>query len=181
MPDALRIDETLTVSVSIDNAGWSEDVPDAETICARFARAALVAGLAADPAEALPAAPWEIGFALAGDADIQPLNLQWRRKDAPTNVLSFPTHSGSSRRQMPTEMSEPLGDVMLAYGTCAREAEAAGITLADHLAHLVTHGVLHILGFDHDTDSAARDMEAIESRVLVASGIADPYAMTEVA
>jgi probable rRNA maturation factor len=107
----------------------------------------------------------EVAILLTGDAEMQALNLQWRGKDAATNVLSFP--SG--------EEGGHLGDVVLAYETVMREANQQNIAIADHTAHLVVHGVMHLLGSDHEKEDEALKMEALETRILATLGVADPY------
>ena len=99
------------------------------------------------------------------------LNLRWRGVDKPTNVLSFPAAP-------PGRSAEPgtLGDIALAYETLAREAEELGVPLADHYRHLVAHGFLHLIGYDHETDEEAERMEALETRIMARLGAADPYA-----
>ena len=99
---------------------------------------------------------------------MQTLNSQWRGKDAPTNVLSFPAGDA------PGEPG-PLGDIVIAYETAAKEAEEATMPFGDHVSHLVVHGVLHLLGFDHMQDDEAERMEQLERRGLASLGIADPY------
>ena len=101
---------------------------------------------------------------LAADARLQALNGAFRGKQGPTNVLSFPG------------AGDHLGDIALALGVCVREAAEQGKTLAAHLQHLTAHGVLHLLGYDHETDAEAEVMEAQERHVLAGLGIADPYA-----
>ena len=103
---------------------------------------------------------------LTDDAAVQDLNARFRGKDAPTNVLSFPA---------PATAHPHLGDIAVAHGVCAREAAAQGKTLADHLSHLVVHGVLHLLGYDHQADATADAMEAMERDILSKLGVADPY------
>jgi len=113
----------------------------------------------------------EMSLCLTSDADLRALNARWRGVDKPTNVLSFPA--------VPAErMSEAqmLGDIALAYETLAREAEESGASLADHYRHLVAHGFLHLIGYDHQTDEEAERMEALEKRILARLGVADPYA-----
>ena len=95
------------------------------------------------------------------------LNRDFRGKDKPTNVLSFPA---------PANPEGHLGDIAIAYGVTAREAETAGKSLADHATHLAVHGVLHLLGYDHETDAEAEVMEPLEDAILAELGIADPYA-----
>lgn len=112
----------------------------------------------------------EISLLAADDARISELNAAFRGKPVPTNVLSWP----SEERPHPGE-PRFLGDVALAYDTCVREAEAAGVAPADHVAHLVAHGILHLLGYDHETDAEADAMEAIERKILEILGLPDPY------
>jgi len=110
----------------------------------------------------------EIAILLTGDEEMRALNLQWRGKDSPTNVLSFPGGEDGH-----------LGDVVLAFETVEREAKQQGIAIADHAAHLVVHGLLHLLGHDHETEDGAVKMEAMETEILVTLGIADPYEHSE--
>ena len=108
----------------------------------------------------------ELSVVLSGDAHVRALNRDYRGKDSPTNVLSFPMPEGSGL----------LGDVVLARETLEREAAGQGKTFADHFAHLLVHGVLHLLGFDHQTDTDAEAMERLEVAVLGSLGIDNPYA-----
>ncbi|HEY0107701.1 MAG TPA: rRNA maturation RNase YbeY [Rhizomicrobium sp.] len=103
---------------------------------------------------------------LTDDAQLKALNRDFRGKDKPTNVLSFPAAANGDSY---------LGDVALAYGTTQAEARGAGKRFADHATHLVVHGVLHLLGHDHEGDEEARAMEALEIAILAGLGIADPY------
>jgi probable rRNA maturation factor len=148
-------------------------LPRRRAIC----RAAALAALAAAPAGwAANSVAAELSIVLGDDALLRRLNRQWRGKDKPTNVLSFPAHDAASRgAASPAGAPLPLGDVILAFGTVAGEAAAQGKTLAGHLAHLVVHGVLHLIGFDHVDDAAATRMEALETEVLAGIGVADPY------
>ena len=111
------------------------------------------------------------------DAEIHALNRQWRDKDRPTNVLSFPMLERPALLALaPDGPPELLGDIALAHETCAREAAARGIALADHAAHLIVHGLLHLAGHDHDrSPDEAERMEAMETMALARLGIADPY------
>jgi probable rRNA maturation factor len=120
----------------------------------------------------------ETALLLCGDARMAELNAAFRGKAAPTNVLSWPAFDGPAPDP---EQDEPLflGDLALGYETCAREAAEAGIGLADHAAHLVVHGLLHLLGHDHEGDAEAEAMEAIETKVLASMGIANPYSRQE--
>lgn len=113
----------------------------------------------------------EIAVLLSDDATIQQLNAQWRAKDKPTNVLSFPAVELAKISYAPM-----LGDIIIARETVLREADEEGKKPDHHLQHLVVHGVLHLLGYDHETDDDAERMEALERIVLSDLGIPDPYA-----
>ncbi|WP_336976166.1 rRNA maturation RNase YbeY [Brevundimonas nasdae] len=142
------------IEIEVEAEAWTGALPDAEAFVERAAQAAL------------GTAEGDIVVLLTDDAAVRELNGRFRDKDKPTNVLSFPA----------TENAFPhLGDIVLAYGVCATEAEAQGKTLADHLSHLVVHGVLHLLGRDHEDDAEAEEMEAEEREILAQIGVADPY------
>ncbi|MBW8783649.1 MAG: rRNA maturation RNase YbeY [Novosphingobium sp.] len=113
----------------------------------------------------------------ADDAEIHALNRHWRSKDKPTNVLSFPMLERADLLALgPGGPEEMLGDLALAAETCAREAADKGVPLADHAAHLLVHGLLHLAGHDHESGvEAAAAMEALEIKALASMGIADPY------
>ncbi len=128
------------------------------------------------------------GFTLAvlgcDDARIAILNAEFRGKPTPTNVLSWPTwdmaaeaDGGQPDLAEPGTADDPesLGDIAIAYDTCAREAAEAGKTMADHVTHLIVHGLLHCIGYDHIRDGDAALMEAVEVRILASLGISDPY------
>jgi probable rRNA maturation factor len=125
----------------------------------------------------------ELALLMCDDARIAVLNAEFRGKAVPTNVLSWPAFAGeppepgAGPSAGPGARDEPLflGDVAMAYETCAREAEAAGVPLGDHAAHLVIHGVLHLLGHDHVGAAEAEAMEDLETKTLATLGIADPY------
>ena len=124
------------------------------------------------------ARPVEISVRLTSDAEVRGLNAQWRGKDSATNVLSFPLADEADLNRADGAGPELLlGDVVLARGVCASEALAKGISIADHAAHLIVHGTLHLLGYDHHDDGAADDMEAREVRALARLDIANPYAV----
>jgi probable rRNA maturation factor len=123
--------------------------------------------------------PVEISIRLTSDAQVQALNAEWRGKDKPTNVLSFPMAEPYELQAETFIVREMLlGDIILAHGVCAREASEKGIALSDHAAHLMVHGTLHLLGYDHHDDNEAADMEAREVRALKRLGIANPYEVT---
>ncbi|QUL38316.1 rRNA maturation RNase YbeY [Erythrobacter sp. JK5] len=111
------------------------------------------------------------------DAEVHALNREWRGRDKPTNVLSFPMLERDALRELASEGPPVmLGDLALAYETCAREAAEKGIALEHHAAHLLVHGLLHLAGHDHETsDEDADEMEALETAILAKMGIADPY------
>ena len=151
------------IDISIESPRWA-DFPAAEQTVRGAIGAALVA-VEIDGAE--------VSIVLADDARIRELNRTWLGKDKATNVLSFPSPGGPS--------SEPrfLGDIVLAFETIEREAGTEGKPLAHHVAHLAVHGVLHLLGYDHERDSEAEIMECRERFILAQLGIADPYAPAE--
>lgn len=111
------------------------------------------------------------------DAEVQALNREWRGKDKPTNVLSFPMLGRAELLALASDgPPEMLGDIALAFETCAREAFEKGILLEHHTAHLIVHGLLHLAGYDHEVSPAdAEAMEALETKALASMGIADPY------
>ncbi|MEQ1542594.1 MAG: rRNA maturation RNase YbeY [Novosphingobium sp.] len=111
------------------------------------------------------------------DAEVRTLNAEWRGKDKPTNVLSFPMlERGELLALAPDGPPELLGDIALALETCQREAADKGISLEHHAAHLIVHGLLHLAGHDHETSAQdARAMEELEIKALALIGIADPY------
>lgn len=112
----------------------------------------------------------EISIRLCDDSEIRALNLAWRNKDKATNVLSFPAPAG--------DRGPLLGDIVVAFEYVSEEAREAGRSLPDHLAHMLVHGLLHLLGFDHENERDAEEMEGLERRVLTKLGIDDPYADT---
>lgn len=125
----------------------------------------------------------EISVKFTTDADVQALNAAYRNKDRPTNVLSFPMLDAELLGSLYSADSGEilLGDIVLAHGICSAEAAERGIEVEAHAAHLVVHGVLHLLGYDHEQgEEDAGEMERVEREALAAIGIADPYSMTEV-
>jgi probable rRNA maturation factor len=154
------------IDIAVEDERWAGAAPDLE----RFVVRAVEAALAVAPE--VPAHPVEVSILLTDDATVQDLNRTWRGKDKPTNVLSFPAplqplHAGAA---------QPLGDVVLAYDTMLRESEEQSKPLHHHLAHLLVHGILHLLGQDHETgESEAEAMEALETAALRSLGIPDPY------
>ncbi|WP_035266041.1 rRNA maturation RNase YbeY [Ahrensia sp. 13_GOM-1096m] len=119
----------------------------------------------------------ELSLVLTDDTEVQGLNAAWRKKDKPTNVLSFPAFEIEAG-QKPGPM---LGDIVLAYETVKREAEQESKSFEDHTSHLIVHGLLHLLGYDHENDTEAEHMEGLETTILGKMGIDDPYAPDDVA
>ncbi len=147
---------------------------DSRTDWAALARSAVHAALAHSRHAGL--CDSEVSVKFTSDDEVRALNAAWRGKDRPTNVLSFPMadEGGLASAQL-------LGDIVLAHGICAAEAAAKNVGVETHAAHLVVHGALHLLGYDHETgDAEAEEMEQTERRALASIGIADPYHVTEV-
>jgi probable rRNA maturation factor len=161
-------DITVTVGVGIDTQMWTRALPRVAAVCRRAALAALAT------APRIKAA--EVNILLTTDAAVRKLNAAYRGKDKPTNVLAFPALDPTERRMLPKGLPVPLGDIAIAYGVTAREAKAEDKSLKAHLTHLVVHGVLHLLGYDHMQDDDAATMERKETRILAGLGISDPYA-----
>ena len=138
---------------------------------------ARAADAAAQAAPELAGERLSASLLLTSDTEIRALNREWRQRDKPTNVLSFPMLERGELLALSTDGPPVLlGDVALAHETCAREAADKGVALQDHAAHLVVHGLLHLAGYDHEASPAdAEAMEAVETKALALMGIADPY------
>jgi len=157
----------ITLDFAIESDLWAQ-IPDAEALAQRaLAAAELNAGKTLHPEV-------EVSIVLTNDATIRELNKNWRKIDKATNVLSFPAANLKKLAQSPL-----LGDIILSYETLAREAGQESKTIEDHYSHLIIHGFLHLLGFDHETETEAEAMEALEIKILAALNIANPYADTE--
>ncbi len=154
----------LEIDIGIESDNWLK-IQDLE---ARIGAAIHAAAHHADIALRKGA---EVSILLTDDATVTTLNRSWRQQDRPTNVLSFPATTPAGLGKAPM-----LGDIAVAFETVAREAHADGKTLDDHLLHLVVHGFLHLLGFDHLDDAEAAIMEDHERMILRSLGISDPYA-----
>ena len=135
------------------------------------------AGAAATVAPELANPRLATSILFTSDAEVHGLNREWRQRDKPTNVLSFPMLERPALLALgPVGPPEMLGDVALAHETCAREASDKNVALTDHAAHLIVHGLLHLAGHDHETSAEdAEAMEALETKALAMIGIADPY------
>ena len=158
---------------------WPADT-DWDALAARAARAAI---------ERTPhgelittAATVEISVRLTSDEEVHGLNAQYRQKDKPTNVLSFPMVQADLLATVSQNSDDGellLGDIVMAHGVCAREAMEKNVSIAEHATHLLVHGTLHLLGYDHMGDEEAEGMEEIERQALASLGIADPYLIRE--
>jgi probable rRNA maturation factor len=162
----LKRDPEVAIDVVLLDQRWLESLPRASSLVRRAVRAVLAA---ARPR--LPRAGASLAIALADDRTVRALNREHRGKDRPTNVLSYPSDE-AARPGTP----RALGDVVLARGTVLREARAQRKTVPHHFVHLVVHGTLHLLGYDHEREADAARMEALEVRILADLGVADPYA-----
>ena len=162
------------IEAALLNEGW-----DAGTDWAALATRAADCAIRLSPHAHLAKSdtPVEIAIRLTRDAEVQLLNRDYRGKDKPTNVLSFPMFA-------PEEIAEladspfpeiMLGDIVLAQETCAREAQDKGIAMAAHATHLIVHGVLHLIGFDHISETDAEEMEGLERLIMAQLGHDDPY------
>ncbi len=163
-PSRRRAPAAGAVAIVVAAPEWRRRLRSAPGIARRAAHAALGAMGSRDSGE--------LAVVLADNRLSRRLNRTWRGKDKPTHVLSFPAVDGSLR---PKDAPRLLGDVVLAGGVVAAEAEAQGKRLSAHLTHLVVHGVLHLLGHDHERQRDARRMEALEIRILRRLGVANPY------
>lgn len=179
-PATAALTRHITVDVNIPEGRWLELLPWLETLAVEAAReACLAAGASAIPTDVMA----EISITFADDNFIEELNARHRGIEGPTNVLSFPAASfpAASRVDFPVTPAEDprpellLGDLVLGFETVVREAESQGKRPGDHVAHLVVHGVLHLLGFDHEQDEEAATMERLETHIMENLGIDDPY------
>lgn len=149
-----------------------EDWPAGDWV--ELAQRALTAAQGVEPRLAHPRLSASLLF--TSDAEVHALNREWRGKDRPTNVLSFPMLDRGELAVLGADgPPELLGDIALAHGTCAAEAADKGIALAEHAAHLLVHGLLHLAGHDHAEEAEAEAMERLETRALASMGLPDPY------
>jgi probable rRNA maturation factor len=160
---------SLNVAVVDRDPRWREDVPDAGALVRRAAGALFAHRLSLLADGMSP--PLEVAVVLADDALLRTLNRDHRGQDRPTNVLSF----GNPEAVVVPGQPRLLGDVVLARETVLREAAEQGKPAGHHLMHLVVHGLLHLLGYDHDETVRAAEMEALEIAVLAELGVSDPY------
>jgi len=154
----------MNLSIDVEDEAW-HGLAGLDDLALTSIEAALAAaGLSSDDCE--------VAVLFTDDASMAEINAEWRGKNQPTNVLSFPAPRDTP---VPAGEARPLGDIVLAHGVIAREANEQGKALRAHVAHLMVHGTLHLLGYDHETDVEAEAMEALETSILKGLGIADPY------
>jgi probable rRNA maturation factor len=151
------------VEVIVASPQWRKK-PNAAALVRKAIRAAASTKSASTPRT-------ELAIVLTNDSAIRALNRQWRKLDAPTNVLSFPAKAVRTERTAPRQ----LGDIVIAFETTAREAATEGKRFEHHLVHLAVHGFLHLLGYDHDSDREAKKMERLEVAILARLNVPDPY------
>ena len=159
----------VAVSVIVEHDAWRDVIADPLPLLRRAAAAAVAEVKRARRSRSTRTPV--VAVALIDDRAIRKLNKTYRGKDKPTNVLSFPAGEASEGKGK----TRPLGDVAIALGTVKREAKAQDKTVSDHVTHLMVHAVLHLLGYDHESDPDAEEMEALERKALATLGIADPY------
>ena len=153
----------MTAQVDVQLAADDESIPTADDIAIWVNRAIDAAGNSGKR---------EVSVRVVGADEMQQLNREFREQDKPTNVLSFPVGDLAG---LPDEAEQPLGDIVICAAVVAAEAVQQGKMQSDHWAHMIVHGTLHLLGFDHESDSDAAEMEGLENRIMTDHGIASPY------
>ncbi len=166
LPDMTQLD----IQIAVEADGWQDE--DALDALASRVLGTAETWLAAKQGQPFPAQPTEVSLVFANDEMIREINSEWRNKDKPTNVLSFPAYPLTPGK-MPGPM---LGDIIIARETVEREAVELDKSFEDHLTHLMVHGFLHLFGYDHIETDDAEEMEALETRILAELGLSDPYA-----
>ena len=163
---------TLEIALEADEE-WDSSI-SWEPLVRKAVEAAIVQS--AFPDLASSGRPIELSVRLTDDDQVRTLNAHWRGKDKPTNVLSFPMAESYELSDESFATKELLlGDIVVAHGVCKREAADKGVSVENHATHLIVHGTLHLLGYDHESDADAAEMEAREVRALERLGIANPY------
>jgi probable rRNA maturation factor len=162
------------IEIDIINEGWGDDAAWEARV-----EEACLATLAATPYAKAFGPGTELSIKLTSDAEVHALNREWRDKDKPTNVLSFPQLEADELEELARGEASPhpilLGDIILARETCVREAAEKNVTTEAHATHLIVHGLLHLLGYDHMGDDEAQMMENVERQVMARLGLHDPY------
>jgi probable rRNA maturation factor len=169
-----RPEETDASSADPDPGPLSLLILHEEWLATGDVQATVMAAYQAVGAKIAGVAGREVAVVLSSDIDVRSLNAQFRGKDAPTNVLSFPSEDAGDFEAVTGE-TMPLGDIIVAYETVMREARDDGKLPLNHLSHLTVHGLLHLAGFDHETDAEAEHMEALEREILATLNVPDPY------
>ena len=159
----------LSLDITVEDPAWHTHCPDLEALSARV----LETALASVPSFAGRAGPFELSLLFTDNDTIQRLNCEFRNKDKPTNILSFPMIDAQS----PQSPIQPLGDLALALGVVLEECAVQSKTPADHLSHLLVHGFLHLIGHDHESDGEAKAMENLEIAILDRLGLKNPYSL----
>jgi probable rRNA maturation factor len=163
----------LDIDVLAESPAWNERFSAAEDVCRHAAVAAFDLGCHG-------AGHAEVSLLLSNDARVRLLNHEFRGEDRATNVLSFPNHTASEvAAPWPPNRPLLLGDIVVAYETVAAEAAAERKDFSHHLGHLVVHGMLHLLGYDHGTEAEADEMERLETRILATLGVPNPYPLED--
>lgn len=152
---------TVTADIVIESDLWAAEPRAEATVDAAIAAAAVHSTRGG-----------EVSILLSDDSAVRELNRQWRGLDKPTNVLSFPAADTPATQG---QLGSHLGDIVIAYETLRRECEAEDRLFLHHLAHLTVHGFLHLIGYDHETDAQADEMETLESRIMTAMNLPDPW------
>jgi probable rRNA maturation factor len=165
------IEPIATVEIVSSCPAWGRYCPNAEELAGVAARSAVKTGSATGSITNRQGV--ELSITLTDDSEQQQLNRHWRGLDQATNVLAFPAWEPGTTA--PADAPLLLGDIVLAFETIAREADEQSKSFADHFSHLVVHGVLHLLGYDHATEREAAAMETLETSILATLGVADPY------
>lgn len=161
-----KLTREMTAYVDIQNACNDDDIPADARLSVWVCRALQAAGRTTDA---------EITLRIVAADEMRELNRGYRQKDKPTNVLSFPA---GAIEGLPADAGLPLGDIVVCAAVVRAEAASQDKPLADHWAHMIVHGTLHLLGFNHEDDGEAVEMEALETDILASHGIANPYAET---
>jgi len=156
----------MTVQVDVQNATDDDTAPETAEVESWVARTVSAAGVDR---------PMEVSVRIVDAGEIHALNREYRGKDKPTNVLSFPAGEVDG---LPADVPRPLGDIVICAEVVRTEAAEQGKDVANHWAHMLVHGTLHLLGHDHETDAEAVEMEALEARILAHFGVRDPYGET---
>lgn len=160
----------VNVRLRTEGGQWKKELPDVAKLIKKAAAQAWKNGNKGDLE--IPVKQAEVSVLLTDDAEVHTLNKKYRGVDRPTNVLSF---AALDDEDEPIVDPMLLGDIVVAFETTKREAEEQGCSFADHLFHLVVHGMLHLIGYDHIEDRDAEEMEALEIKILAENGIGNPY------